>query len=278
MKKVTKEQMIVLLRNKKLTYRELSALTGYHPKSLVRINTQLKNNNYKIYSKKSDIINDYLNGNFTTVISFYRTYKDKYTIGYSRLCKILKNAKIDKEIVVIRKIRKQNDTRFEVANYKTGQLLFNFNSMRNDTKSIKQILLQLFDNYGIPNNICFTNFKTSSRINLILKKYNINVIDNNRTISNVFKYIKEYKDVKYKTNIINLSDFYHVLKRKTISNNIIQFNNTRYKILSDIIIPKHSNVLLYYNDDKDMFILYNKKRYKVITILTLTSKKGLTKY
>ena len=47
MKKVSKKELKKYLLSKKYTYKELSNITGYHEKSLIRLNRELKNNNFK---------------------------------------------------------------------------------------------------------------------------------------------------------------------------------------------------------------------------------------
>lgn len=54
------------------------------------------------------------------------------------VCRILKNAYLDKEIVLIKKIREKN-THFIVTDHKTQSLLFEFNSTRYKIVSDKNI-------------------------------------------------------------------------------------------------------------------------------------------
>ena len=110
MKKVSREKLIELLKNKdnNYTYNDLSKLTGYHPKSIIRINSNLKKGNYNIKNEKSSlkmkIIDDYLNNDYKSYKEFYEDNKEKYNISYSTLCKMLEYVKTKEEIVFVRKI------------------------------------------------------------------------------------------------------------------------------------------------------------------------------
>ena len=279
MKKVTRDELVKLLKNKHCSYQELSIITGYHPKSLIRINFMIKNGSYKISSKNSMIINDFLNSTYKAYKDFYDAYKNKYNISYSTLCRTLKNAYLDKEIVLIKKIREKENTHFIVTDYKTQSLLFKFNSTRNDNKSIKEILFRVLTDFGAPNNICFVNFKINLFIIDILNKYHINILQNNSLITKSFKYIKIFEGISYRKCQIDFQDFYNRVKRRTIATSTIQFNNTRYKIVSDKNIKKNTGVIVYYDDNKShIFVRIKGKMYKIIPHKLLKSKKGLTKY
>lgn len=279
MKKVTKDELIELLKNKACSYQELSKLTGYHPKSLIRINSMIKNGTYKTSIKNSMVIKDFLNSTYKTYRGFYEANKNKYNVSYSMICRILKNTHLNKEILLIKKIKKKEKTHFIVIDYKTKSLLFKFNSTRNDTKSIKEILFRVLNNYGSPSNICFINLDISKEIINILQKYSINIIESSKPISSMFKELLLDQHITYNNCSIDLRDFYNVIKRKTIDINTIQFNNVRYKIISDNNIPKNTKIYLYYNNQKsDMFIMINNQIYDLYPYINLSSKKGLTKY
>lgn len=283
MKKVNYETLIKLLKSKdNRTYRELSIITGYHPKSLVRINTLLQKNNYKVVNDNINnrIIEDYLNGTYKT----YRDYfnKTSYNICYSKLCNVLKSIKVEKEILIIRKKKRINKYYFDVIDYMNRVVLFSIESVKNDKKSFKIILFRLLSEFGRPENIMFINFFGDKPLDVLelLKKYDISLIDYSSLYrSTLRKLSNNALCIKYRNVEVDKTDFYYFKKRKTIANNAIQFNNIRYHINSDIIIKKGNDVILYYDDKKnDAFILYNKNKYTITPIKKLSSKTGNTKY
>lgn len=170
-----KENVIKLLKNRQVSYKELANITGYHEKSLMRLNKEIKNNtiniihgntgkkphNYINDETKKKLIENYQKNKFKSIKSYYNKLKGKYS--YSFLCKLL------------------------------------------------------------PKN---TNEKT------------------------------------------------FLLKRKAIKNNMIQFNNIRYKILNAKI--KHHSIV--YLEPNLEYIIYNNEKYKIEPIKKLSSKKGLSKY
>lgn len=280
MKKVSKNELINLLNNKKMSYEKLASLTGYHPKSLIRINKQLKNGDYLKKKEKKDllkktIIKSYINSPDISYKSFY-IHHPHFNISYSYLCQILKSIKIPKEMVIIQKIKKKKAF-FTIKDYQTNSLLFKYPSLKNDQKSLKKILFNLLVNYGAPQNICFINCN-SSQIDNILKNYHIKritpkaIYHNSKEESHPFN--GAYQKVKIKKE-----DFYNSITRKTIAPNLIQFNNVRYIINSALIIPKNKVVLLYYNDAKtDLFIKYQKHNYPLTIQKQVVSLKGHSKY
>lgn len=279
MKKVTKKELINLLKSRNCTYDELSNITGYHAKSLIRINRQIIRNEYNYIKKKDLIISDYLSGKYPSYKCFYLANKDKYNISYSRICKILKYIELEDEIVVIKKVHKEDANYFIVIDCKTKQKLFIFNSLKNDIKSIKRILFKLLTDFGAPDNICFTNFIVNNSVINTLNKYKINIIPKNSLITNSFKNIKDFGNISYRKCQIDFRDFYNRAKRKTIDTSTIQFNNVRYKIISDKNIKKNTDVIVYYDDNKtDIFVTIEDVIYKIFPHKLLTSKKGLTKY
>ena len=282
MKKMSKEKLIQILKSKNNnTYEELSKITGYHPKSLIRINKALKNNNYHIKKNIDDkIINDYLNSNYKTYKDFYKN--TNYNISYSKLCQIICNKKIDSELVIIKKIKQKGNYYFEVIDYKNELILFTFKSFKNDTKSIKKIIYLILKDYGCPKKITFENFfeKVPKQIEQLLDKYNIKIVIFKSIYRNIFNKLSTDKiNVKYKKVDIVKEDFYNYIIRKTIADNIIQFKNTRYKIKTNELIKKNRLVDLYYNDLlTDLFIKINDVKYELSMYKKVESKKGNMKY
>lgn len=104
------------------------------------------------------IVNDYINSNCKTYKEFYDSNLFNYNISYSKLCNVFKNVKLKTEIVFIRKIKNKGFCFFEIIDYETQTVLMTFNSVKNDTKSIKNIIYLLIKDYGCSKNISFVNF------------------------------------------------------------------------------------------------------------------------
>lgn len=277
-----KEELIELLKNKNnLNYNDLASISGYHPKSLIRLNKILKQNNYEVIDNKLDIkkniINDYLKSNYKSYKEFYK-FGLTYDISYSSLCKILSNIKTDEEIIIIKKIKAKENYHFEIIDYKSESLLFKFPSLKNDKKSFKEIFYLILKEYGLPNNVIFVNFFKiiPEEIQSLLKKYNINILEP-KTIYRILP--KNNNKVFYKKVNINNLDFYNSTIRKTIAINTIQFKNIRYLIDTTIKINKNEEITLYYNDSlNDLFVEYNSNQYKLKKVKEVISKKGESKY
>lgn len=287
MKKMSKKELIKVLSNKtSYTYNELAELTGYHPKSLIRISSMIKKERYNLKERErnkiyEEIITNYLNSNYKTYKAFYNSNLFKYNISYSTLCNILKNAKLNKEIVFVRKVKNKENCYFEIADYTSKSILFKYNSIKNDSKTIKNIIYLIFKNYGIPQNISFVNFFSDvpSYIQYLLNKYNVYIINFKSCYRSCFNHTSKTSDVKYREKNLFKEDFYNSIVRKTIDNNMIQFNNKRYKIETNILIKRNTTLILYYGNEKtDQFIKYNNKFYKLIPIKNVKSKKGSSKY
>lgn len=282
MKKDTYNIAIEMLKNKKdYTYKEISQITGYHPKSLIRLNAQLKKgllNNTDKEKIRDEITKQYMNTNCSSYKEFYRDYLS-YDISYSTLCKLLSTIKPNKDFILIKKIKEKGHYYFKVIDYRTKNLLLTFDSLKNDKNSIKEIIYLIFYKYGLPKEICFNNFFKTIPLDItnILRKYNIKEIPNKSTYR--IKEINNNTDIRYSNVIIDKKDFYKVTLRKTIDTNMIQFKNIRYTIDTDLIIPKNQEIKLYYNKDmSDLFITYQDKEFKLERYKKLQSKKGNSKY
>lgn len=285
MKEVSQEKLIELLKNKEnTTYKELAELTGYHPKSLIRLNSKLKRNNYVIEeipsSFKNEIINNYLKSSYKSYKDFYDNELN-YKISYSLLCKIFKNVKTNEDIVFVKKIKDKGKYYFEIIDYRNESLLFCFESLKNDERSFKKIFYLILNNFGSPNNICFVNiFKdVPLDIKYLLDKYNVNLLTFKSVYRNIFSKLSKNRVVNYRKINIDNEDFYNSRVRKTINDNIIQFENVRYIIKSSVKIKKNEVVKLYYNDQKnDIFIKYKGAIYKLDLYKNIESKRGNSKY
>ena len=281
MKKINKEQLLSILISKdvNITFDELANITGYNAKSLIRINSKIKKGIYPLNKLKNQIINEYTSNNYKTNKEFYDDIKYKYNISYSYVCKILKMISVDQELVIIKKIKKANIYRFDVIDYSRSTLLFSQESLKNNTKSLKKAIYKLFSDFGIPVNICVCNVPIPLYIQGILNKYNVKIVLPS-TIIKKTKYKLKNNLVLYKKMNIDKRDFYSRVVRRIIDdNNIVQFNNIRYKLLTKDKLPKKTKVILYYNEYKnDIFVIHNKQKYLLSPYKKVTSKKGLTKY
>lgn len=280
MKKLSKIEVINLLKKRTYTYKQLSKITGYHPKSLIRINKLIKLNNItnKKENTKKEIIKEYLNNKYKNYKDFYNNTKYKNQISYSYLTKILKNVSTNKEVLIIKKTK--NNHYFQIIDYKTKNILFKTKSKKNNTKTFKEILYKILKDYGKPENITFHNFSLKDTNTLeLLKKYKINYIEMNSIYKNITPIQKTNIKVKYTKTKIDMEDFYELHKRVTISNNTIQFKNIRYKIETYKKIKKNTRINLYYNEkDNKIFISYLNKNYNLKPYKKVTSIKGNTKY
>jgi len=283
MKKVSKTQLIKILKNKSnLTYNELSKITGYHPKSLIRINSliiQKKYNNQNSILQIEEIKKQYLKNNFKTYKDFYYNDSFKFNISYSNLCKILNNIKENIELVIIKKIKNKGNYYFEIIDYKNTTILFKIISYKNDTKSIKNILYTLLNKFGVPKNITFNNCYPSKKIIYLLNKYHINYIAFKSIYRTSKNKINKKNNINYEQKNIEKTDFYNSKTITTISKNTIQFNNTRFLINTKKMIKKRVKVKIFFNNEKnDLFIQYYKSFFPITPIKILTSKKGNSKY
>ncbi len=131
MKKLSKEKVVNLLKEKKYTYKQLSKITGYHEKSLIRLNTQIKkktirtihgNKNKKPYNfidqnTKTYLIKMFNEKKFKTYKEFYINLNKKYS--YPFLCKLLsKNQKKTQKNIITRKVLKNNQIQYKNIRYK----------------------------------------------------------------------------------------------------------------------------------------------------------------
>ncbi len=280
---MTKKDVIKLLKNKTHTYHELSRLTGYHEKSLIRLNKNINEGNYnpKDYNSiYNNIIKDFKTGDFTTYKEFYNSRKDKYNLKYSTICKILNSFMLNDEMVFIDKVKAKGNYHFNIIDSNSRTLLFKFSSLKNDTKSFKNILYKILYYYGSPKKISFTNFfkNIPLEIKKLCTKYNITIIPYKSIYRNTLKNCsKSNANIKYDKAKIIKEDFYECTKRKCIAVNCIQYECVRYRIITKEPISKNETVFLYHYND-DLIVKYRSQKYEIIPYKRTTSKKGTTKY
>lgn len=132
MKKLSKKEVVKLLKKNKFSYKELSNLTGYHEKSLVRLNSQIKNNtinvthgnknkkpyNYVDESTKEELVIKFKEKNYRSYKEFYNCLNNEFSYSFiSKLLssksiypkktynKLIKRKMIDDNIIQYRNIR-----------------------------------------------------------------------------------------------------------------------------------------------------------------------------
>lgn len=105
MKKLSKKEVIDLLMTKDCTFKELAQITGYHEKSLIRLNKEIKNNNISVeHGNKNKKPHNYVDENIKKAIVTmftkrdYKNYKDFYKTfnkySYPFICKVLRENNI----------------------------------------------------------------------------------------------------------------------------------------------------------------------------------------
>ena len=289
MKKISRYELIKLLKNNNYgTFKDLAIISGYHEKSLIRLNSMLKKKNYEIIKKKKKpsrqvnndlrdvIINDYSCGKYKSYREVYNNYKN--LVSYSYICKLLSDIMIEKEILVIAKMNYLGKYYYVAIDYSTLEVLY---FIKTCDGNIDSVLGYILNNYGIPSNVYFYHINCIKSI--LIKKYNISIIDNIKLINKrickvkvIGKSITKY-NIRYGKYVYSKDDFYKHVKRKVLRNNLIQFNNIRYKIVCGFLIKHLEIVDLYYSND-DVYIKYNGNVYQLIKDEKVTSRKGLSKY
>ena len=214
MKKVSKEELVNLLKNKQNeTYIELSKKTGYHPKYLIQLNRKLQKNHYHYVEKK---------------------------------------------------------------------VLYKMPSKKNDSLSVKGLLRFILNTYGSPEHISFVHCLRviPKEIDDLLQFYDICIVPDQTIYHHAFLSSNRKEEfVKYRTCQVNQEHFYNQMVRKTIHDNRIQFCNIRYTILSDKVIPKGKEVILYYDwNQNPIYILYQGVRYSLSVYKKVQSRRGNSKY
>lgn len=177
MKKLKKENVIKLLEARKCSYKGLSQLTGYHEKSLIRLNSLLKkgeiipvhgNKNKKTHNYidiliRNMLIKEYEKGNFKTYMQYYLFLKEKNkNYSYSFITKLLSNnaakfqenepAQIIKRKMISNNIIQYKNIRYAIINgnikhlaevkvheSNSGKLYLLHNNKKYELRAIKKI-------------------------------------------------------------------------------------------------------------------------------------------
>lgn len=136
MKKMNKKKVVLLLKSNKYTYKKLSEITGYHEKSLIRINSQLKNridvanhgnknrkpHNYINNIVKNALVKEFINKKFKTYKQFHNfLISNNQIYSYSFISKLLsknfiKN-KLNQQTSIKRKMISNNIIQYNNIRY-----------------------------------------------------------------------------------------------------------------------------------------------------------------
>ncbi|HBA37545.1 MAG TPA: hypothetical protein DCY94_02360 [Firmicutes bacterium] len=281
---MSRDEVIELLKkNDGLHARELALLSGYHEKSIIRLKSKIKSGEISYKGERNKkIISDYIQGDFKNYRDFYLKQHDYYNLSYVALSKILSLYMCSQEIVFIKKVESSSSRFFEVIDNKSKTILFEFPSLKNDFRSIKKILFRLLKDFGKPKYISFVNFYDTmpDALEDILKKYSISSLTFKSIYRNSLRNVEHRNDtIRYSPVVIEREDFYNCIVRYCISQNIIQFENIRYEIVTNTPLLKGIKVILYYDDARsDIFVRYKDATYCVKVKKRVSSIKGNTKY
>jgi len=199
------------------------------------------------------------------------------------LCKFFSQISLDIELLLIVKVKKYQNTYFLAIDYSKKKILYQIPSKKNDDFSVKEILHYILTTYGSPAYISFVHcFKTiSDEILKLLKCYDIMNIPYQTIYHSAIVSSNQIEGelIKYRICEVQEEHFLNKIPRKTIQNNILQFSNIRYLILSDTIIPRGEEILLYYDEaGNPIYVLYQEISYPLKECQKLQSKRGNSKY
>lgn len=199
------------------------------------------------------------------------------------MCKFFSQISLDIELLLIVKVKKYQNTYFLAIDYSKKKILYQIPSKKNDDFSVKEILHYILTTYGSPAYISFVHcFKTiSDEILKLLKCYDIMNIPYQTIYHSAIVSSNQIEGelIKYRICEVQEEHFLNKIPRKTIQNNILQFSNIRYLILSDTIIPRGEEILLYYDEaGNPIYVLYQEISYPLKECQKLQSKRGNSKY
>lgn len=296
MKKIDKSELLEILKNRgEKTYKEIAIDTGYHEKSLIRLSKQIKDNNYNVeHQAKGKKPNNYIKPDIReNIITLYKQdadanykdifnqIKDTYKVSYAFVCRLLNEItnKSDKEILIISKYVINSVNYFAAIDYQTEQVLMISSMKAEDEDMTINILKNIIPKYGAPGMVVFNNIfdEIPAFFFKVLGNYKIKIIEKARDIETIInikkKVIKKLEggtvhniynldNIKYNKVDINREDFYYHAELNLISNGILDFNNKRYRVETNKIIPVGSLVDLFYtNLHNAIYIIYNGEKH-----------------
>lgn len=269
-------KLISLIKDNKYSIKVISDMTGYHPKSIIRIKKLINNGTYlnnqrKITDKeKNDVIK--MAQDYATITAFYEVYKKQNgRRSYASIYNILRKKKPALDIIIIGNIKEV--TSFKVTyyayDYKTKQLIYLENSYGNALINYINIIKKISSIFGIPNKIyCYGNSFIKNINSSKSKYFNKMCNDYQIMIDNTFNHhlVSIKKDIENKINKNNLlvtqnkisstnnkktlinHIIINIIKCKILNNNTIEYDNTIYKINNINVINNHDAILYFYED------------------------------
>jgi hypothetical protein len=185
---------------------------------------------------------------------------------------------------VLKYFRINNFKHYVAYDYQSNNILYVVKSNKSNLINWILLLEHVLTTYGVPeylyDNGFFTHNKSFS--NDVCSKLKIKKVDRLKTGNikiKLFKYKEKRLNIRYKGNSIPAITLHLKKEATTIKNNIIQFKNNRYSIISDINIKKRKKVIIYYTwDYTNLLVGYNNKLYNTLLLEKVASSKGKSKY
>lgn len=303
MKKIGKDELYKLLNNKgNKTFKQLSDLSGYHDKYLIKIYPKVINNEVPKKSKKRiaynkidenivlNLKNSYLESSITNKKKFYNFLKENniYTPSYSKLCTILKEEKKHEDMCVATKYIINGNPIYVVFDYETLNILFVLDDESNNKDAFHTILSTLIKNYGAPKFMaCDSLFSHNKEYyKTYLKEFSIKSIGDvyeirgaKRKIRKQLMFFDPNKKIKKRYRLCKYDKIsFYFRKNVYINENFtFQFHNTIYKVNNNSILKGKAEI--YYDKENVVIqVIQNNVISQVSIIKKVISKKGLTKY
>lgn len=290
--KKDKNLAIQLINNKgKMTFEEIAVVTGYHPKSLIRMKKNLSEDQKfsKKFSDKEkkyiiDLFNSSGNGSITSFYEVYlndkKIYKDR---TYSGIYKLL-----NKEGLIIRechdeaiiignvKVSGVAATFYYAFELKTERLLYLFKSEESSLDNYIKCLVTILINSGIPKEIyCYGSsfmknniYKKNKYFTALCERLGIKLInDINYKIDAVKKRVEKIISkgnmnsmiTKGKTNNDNIYDLSKIIVneevRKICNNSTIYYKGSKYILDTGLRYDETLDILIteYWEEDMPTF-------------------------
>lgn len=305
---LNKDKVIELLKNRKETYKDISKITGYHEKYLVKLNKSINQGidirmhkstgkhppNYISQDIKNNIISSY-NDKYSSKIDFYNKYivPNNIKISYSHMSKLIDN-KIKRQILVLKYFRINGYKYYVAFDYESNKLLALIKSNNKNTVNWLLLINSIVKSYGVPDCLYDYGIFTHNEdyVNNICKLLDIKRVNNykikiNKPRKEIIKLAKNnYKEDKiiklgnitYRKADIS-SDLFYIRKRvKLIGRNTIQFKNKRYYIESNDIVPSSIVTIYYPYDYSNIIVEVNNKKYSTHILKKIESSMGKSKY
>ena len=299
-KKMSKEELYKLLKNKgDKTFKQLSKMTGYHEKYLIRMHSQIMENGLPKPKKREayNKINQnsiknlkklYSENNFISKKDFYRFLKEKniYTPSYSKLCSILKEKKSHPNTCVMVKYVVHYMPVYVAFDYDSRDILFIIENVYNNKEAFHIMMSTLVRQYGAPRFVmCDKLFSHDKEYYKdYLEQYAIKSIDSDREIRGAIRKVrkqlnlsmKRKSQVRYRACLYDEKSLYFKKEIHINDNLTLQFQNKLYKVNNSV--SKGKALIFYDRDNSVKLVEQNGVASDVEEIKRKESKRGLTKY